>query len=144
MTQLLSINQCSYYATCWPTCVRCPSVAGIFYHRHCLQTDSGSHPSLFLGVKRPGREADHSPPFRAEVKNAWRCTSASYTSSWRDAYLSTLSPCVFYWARRHKGGLGSGGIAPLIPWPRLWMEVSGQLHAPFTLPRGKEPLVSVG
>jgi hypothetical protein len=24
--------------------------------------------ALFLGVKRPGREADHSPPFSAEVK----------------------------------------------------------------------------
>jgi hypothetical protein len=29
-----------------------------------------------LEVKRPGREADHSPPTCAEVKNAW-----SYTSS---------------------------------------------------------------
>jgi hypothetical protein len=28
-----------------------------------------------LGVKRPGREADHSLPSSAEVKNAWSCTS---------------------------------------------------------------------
>jgi hypothetical protein len=28
-----------------------------------------------LGVKRPGREADHSPPSSAEVKNAWNYTS---------------------------------------------------------------------
>jgi hypothetical protein len=28
-----------------------------------------------LGVKRPGREADHSPPSSAEVKNAWSYTS---------------------------------------------------------------------
>jgi hypothetical protein len=28
-----------------------------------------------LGVKRPGREADHSPQPSAEVKNAWKCTS---------------------------------------------------------------------
>jgi hypothetical protein len=27
------------------------------------------------GVKRPGREADHSPPSSAEVKNARSCTS---------------------------------------------------------------------
>jgi len=27
------------------------------------------------GVKRPGREADHSTPSSAEVKNAWRYTS---------------------------------------------------------------------
>jgi hypothetical protein len=28
-----------------------------------------------LGVKRPGREADHSPPSSAEVKKAWSYTS---------------------------------------------------------------------
>jgi hypothetical protein len=27
--------------------------------------------ALFLGVKRPGSEADHSPPSSAEFKNAW-------------------------------------------------------------------------
>jgi hypothetical protein len=31
--------------------------------------------SLSLGLKRPGREADHSPPSSPEVKNAWRYTS---------------------------------------------------------------------
>jgi hypothetical protein len=29
---------------------------------------------LSLGVKRQGREADHSPPSSAEVKNAWSYT----------------------------------------------------------------------
>jgi len=29
----------------------------------------------FLGVKRPGREADHSPPSNADVKYAWSFTS---------------------------------------------------------------------
>jgi len=28
-----------------------------------------------LGVKRLGREADHSPQSSAEVKNAWSCIS---------------------------------------------------------------------
>jgi hypothetical protein len=32
--------------------------------------------ALSLGVKRPGREADYSPPSSAEVKNAWSYTSA--------------------------------------------------------------------
>jgi hypothetical protein len=27
-----------------------------------------------LGVKRPGCEADHSPPSSAKVKSVWRCT----------------------------------------------------------------------
>jgi hypothetical protein len=31
--------------------------------------------ALSLGLKRPGREADHSPPSGAEVKNAWSYTS---------------------------------------------------------------------
>jgi len=31
--------------------------------------------ALSLGVKRPGREAEHSPPSRTEVKNAWFYTS---------------------------------------------------------------------
>jgi hypothetical protein len=31
--------------------------------------------TLSLGVKRPGRKADHSPPSSAEVKNLWRYTS---------------------------------------------------------------------
>jgi hypothetical protein len=31
--------------------------------------------ALSLGVKRPGREADHSPPTSVEIKNAWNCTS---------------------------------------------------------------------
>jgi hypothetical protein len=32
-------------------------------------------PGAFPGIKRPGREADHSPPSNAEVKNAWSYTS---------------------------------------------------------------------
>jgi hypothetical protein len=48
-----------------------------------LHTGSGAHPSpypmgiwaLSQGIKRPGREVDHSPPSSAEVKNAWSYTS---------------------------------------------------------------------
>jgi hypothetical protein len=31
--------------------------------------------ALSLGIKRLGREADHSPPSSAEVKNAWKYSS---------------------------------------------------------------------
>jgi hypothetical protein len=31
--------------------------------------------ALSLGIKRPGREADHSPPSSTEVKHAWSYTS---------------------------------------------------------------------
>jgi len=41
---------------------------------------------LSLGVKRPGREADHSPPSSAEVKNLWELYLHSLnTPSWRGA-----------------------------------------------------------
>jgi hypothetical protein len=36
---------------------------------------------LSLGIKRPEREADHSPPAFAEVKNTWIYTSLSHMSS---------------------------------------------------------------
>jgi hypothetical protein len=37
---------------------------------HSVQTGSGAHSASYsTGVKRPGREGDHSPPSIAEVKN---------------------------------------------------------------------------
>jgi hypothetical protein len=65
--------------------VRLREGAGNFSLFHRVQTGSGAHPfsypigtgALSLGVKRPGREADNSPPSTAEVKNAWRYTSIS-------------------------------------------------------------------
>jgi hypothetical protein len=33
--------------------------------------------ALSLGVKRPGHEANNSPPSTTEVKNAWSCTSTA-------------------------------------------------------------------
>jgi len=56
---------------------------GFFSLRHCFQTGSGAHPASypmdtansFTEIKRPEREADHSPTFRAEGKNVWSYTS---------------------------------------------------------------------
>jgi hypothetical protein len=56
--------------------VRFPAGAGNFSLHHRLQNGSGAHPApiqwvpgaLSLGVKRPGPEADHSPPYSAGVK----------------------------------------------------------------------------
>jgi hypothetical protein len=43
---------------------------------HVVQTGSGAHPDFYSpGVKRLGREADHSPPTSAEVKKTWIYTS---------------------------------------------------------------------
>jgi hypothetical protein len=54
-----------------------------FSHLRVVQTGSGVHPTsytlgsggCFPGVKRPGREADHSSPTSAEVKEMWIYTS---------------------------------------------------------------------
>jgi hypothetical protein len=57
--------------------VRFPAgAAGNFSLHHRVQNGSGAHPASypmgtrgsFLGLKRPRREADHSPPSSAEVK----------------------------------------------------------------------------
>jgi hypothetical protein len=56
--------------------VRFPAGAGNFSLHHRVQNGSGPPQppiqwvpgALSLGVKWPGREADHSPPYSAEVK----------------------------------------------------------------------------
>jgi hypothetical protein len=67
----------------WSSRVRFPVGLGIFLFTTASRTALGpTQPpiqwvpgALSLGVKRPGREADHSPPSSAEVKNAWSYTS---------------------------------------------------------------------
>jgi hypothetical protein len=41
--------------------------------------------ALSLGVKRPGREADHSPPSSAEVRECVELPPLPNTPSWRGA-----------------------------------------------------------
>jgi len=41
--------------------------------------------ALSLGVKRPDRKSDHSPPSSAEVKKSWSSASTPHTSLWRFA-----------------------------------------------------------
>jgi hypothetical protein len=63
--------------------VRFPAGTENFSLYHRIQNGSGAHPdsypmanrALSLKIKRPGREAYHSPPSSAEVKNAWSYTS---------------------------------------------------------------------
>jgi len=58
--------------------------SGNFSHHH-FRTGSGAHLASYPidtrisfpdRVKRPGCEANHLPPFSAEVKNAWNCVSS--------------------------------------------------------------------
>jgi hypothetical protein len=49
--------------------VRFPAGAGNFSLHHRVQNGSGAYLASYpMGVKRPGRKADHSPPSSAEVK----------------------------------------------------------------------------
>jgi hypothetical protein len=74
--------------------VRFPAEAGNFSLNHCVQNGSRTHPASysmgtvgsFPGVKRPQREADHSPPSSAEVKDAW-----SYTSTPQYVFMAWCS-----------------------------------------------------
>jgi hypothetical protein len=67
--------------------VRFSAGAGDFSLHHRVQNGSGAHPAsypmgirvLSLGIKRPGCEADHSPPSSAEVKE------------WMELYLHFLN-----------------------------------------------------
>jgi hypothetical protein len=71
--------------------VRVPAGAGNFSLHHRVQIGSGAHPASYPmgtrgsypGGKAAGREADHSPPSSAEVKNAW-----SYTSTPQYAFMA--------------------------------------------------------
>jgi hypothetical protein len=57
---------------------------------------------LFPEAKLPGREADHSRPSSAEVKNAWSYTSTPHTSSWSGAYLSTVYSFMAWYLVKHR------------------------------------------
>jgi hypothetical protein len=53
-----------------------------------------------LGVKRPGREADHCPPSSA-VKNGGVISPLPHTSSWRGAYSMTAVPLLLPWMKMY-------------------------------------------
>jgi hypothetical protein len=57
-----------------------------------IQRVPGAHS---LGVKRPGRESDHSPPSSAEVKDCVELYLHSPNTSWRGTQLSTGTTLPF-------------------------------------------------
>jgi len=65
--------------TDWMTRVRFPAVAGIFFlfataSRSTVSNGHWGRITLW-GIKRQEREANHSLPYSAKVKNAWSYTS---------------------------------------------------------------------
>jgi hypothetical protein len=94
ISQSRDSSVCKRLATGWMIGVGFPAGAGNFPLHHRVQTGSGAHPASypmctggsFPGVKWPGREADHSPPSSADVKDCVELyLHSSNTSSWRDA-----------------------------------------------------------
>jgi hypothetical protein len=84
-----------HWATGWDRRFQSQQGVGNFSLHHRVQTGSADHPlpliqyvpgALSVGIKRPGREADHSPPSSADVKNAW-----SYTSTPQYAFMAWCS-----------------------------------------------------
>jgi hypothetical protein len=65
---------------------RSPEALGAHPASYTMSTGGGRQ--FRRRKKRPGREADHSPPSTAELKNVWSYTSILHTPSWRGAYLS--------------------------------------------------------
>jgi hypothetical protein len=67
--------------------------ASYFFILHSIQADFEAYPAsnpmdtegYFSGVKRPGREADHSFLSSAEVKNGGAIPPLADMSSWRGA-----------------------------------------------------------
>jgi hypothetical protein len=66
---------------------------------------------LSLGLKRPGSEADNSPPSSAEIKNAWSCTSTPRTSSWYGTWLSIWTTLSFTsWSNTLRGAVAQYSV----------------------------------
>jgi hypothetical protein len=66
-----------FLTTDWTNGVRSPTEAEEFTSNLCVQTGSGAHPASYTmstggsfpgGKVRPGRDADNSPSFSAEIK----------------------------------------------------------------------------
>jgi hypothetical protein len=83
---------------------------GIFLFTTAYRTDLGpTQPpiqwvlgALSLGIKQPGREADHSPPSNAEVKECVELYLHSpNTPSWRGAQLKHRTNFTFTLPERH-------------------------------------------
>jgi hypothetical protein len=74
------VSQYSDQAMGWKTGVRFPAGIGKFSHRHSIPDlfwgppnflSNGYRGALYLEVKRLFRETIYSPPFNAEILNAW-------------------------------------------------------------------------
>jgi hypothetical protein len=107
--------------------VRIPSWAGNFSLHRRVQTVSGVSPAsypvrredLSLGIMRPGREADHSPPFSAEVKE---CVEL-YLHSPNSAPSRISYVAIFDFSSRVFGWVAYEGVSKSFRTDRLEREL---------------------
>jgi hypothetical protein len=143
-TRLFDIDESvKWLVTGWTTWVWFPANAGIFLFATAYrvvprptQFIQWVPRALYEGVKLPRRRGD-SLPRSAEVKNAWICTSGTMLK----VMVKVSQGFIFNWAPRRLGVLGEWIYSSTHSWPRHYMEVSGQLHAPAVLPPWKEDLL---
>jgi hypothetical protein len=71
------LSQYSDWAVGWTSRVRFPADAILLFATASRPALGPTHPPMkwVTELKLPGREANHSPPLRIEVKKAWRYTS---------------------------------------------------------------------
>jgi len=81
------------------------------YIQHPIQWVPGA---LSLGVKRPAREADHSPPSSAEIKNEWNCTSTSTIRLHGYVQYNLRRSKISYWCRTHSKELYLVLMTPIL------------------------------
>jgi hypothetical protein len=99
---------------------RFPAGAGNVSLHYRVPNDSGAHPASypmgtrgsFPGAKRPDREADHSSPSSAGVKNAWSYTSAPKYVFMAWCLVSTGTNSPFYIYDRHFSNVSSTTDGP--------------------------------
>jgi hypothetical protein len=77
--------------------------------------------ALSLGVKRPVREADQSPPYIAEVKNGGVIPPLFHMSSWRDLYHRRSSMFIDL----NRNMFNERKISESLPYPVLTKSVEG-------------------
>jgi hypothetical protein len=100
--------------------VRVEAGAGNFSLHYRVQTGSGAHPAYqmgtrgsFSGVRRSGREADHSAPSSADVKNACSYPPLPNTPSWHGTQLKNTGTILFFTILHHAMGKSSK-IVPVL------------------------------
>jgi hypothetical protein len=113
--------------------VRFPAGGWNFSLHHRVQNGSGAHQASYpmdtrgssLGVKRPGREASHSPPSNTEVKGVELHLHSPSTLSWRAADLKKCRDNFTFYLYVLLGSM----LKTAMPY-KFWL-VSDQYHSPF-------------